>query len=209
MLPEIDLDVMVAAGFDRAAALIEDLRARVAFIHEYEPGRYRLHDLFRDFVRHQVEFAAVASSANGCPTLGQILEESGSVTQALRLYVDSHSSDDALRVLAAHGIRLLDSGFAEELESLIAASLGNAFEKSAVVMGCEGCWISCAADSTKAIARLRVPRSIKSTRLRGALDVSFGRAPHNSKRTPMDLLSDLLCRARDCQIRSGRRVKRS
>ena len=93
LLPEIDLDVMVAAGFDRAAALIEDLRARVAFIHEYEPGRYRLHDLFRDFVRHQVKLRGSGVQRERFTTLGQILEEPGSVTQALRLYVDSNSAE--------------------------------------------------------------------------------------------------------------------
>ena len=95
MLPEIDLDVMVAAGFDHAAAVVEDLRARVAFIHEYEPGRYRLHDLFRDFARYQVQLRGSGLQRERLARLGQILEESGSVAQALRLYVDSNSPDEA------------------------------------------------------------------------------------------------------------------
>ena len=55
LLPEINLDVMIAAGFDRASALLKDLRERVAFIHEDDSGRFRLHDLFRDFVLNEFE----------------------------------------------------------------------------------------------------------------------------------------------------------
>ena len=44
----------VAAGFDDAAAIIESLRERVAFISVLDAGVYKLHDLFRDFVQRQV-----------------------------------------------------------------------------------------------------------------------------------------------------------
>jgi len=138
LLPEIDLNVMIAAGFDRAIALIEDLRARVAFIHEYEPGRYRLHDLFRDFVRYQVELQGSGEQRERLAKLGQILEQAGSITQALRLYVDSNAADDALRLLAAHGVRLLDAGFGDDLENLMAAPLGAAFDRQPVVGGLRG-----------------------------------------------------------------------
>jgi len=138
LLPEIDLNIMIAAGFDRAIALIEDLRGRVAFIHEYEPGRYRLHDLFRDFVRYQVELRGSGEQRERLAALGQILEQAGNITQALRLYVDSNGADDALRLLTVHGVRLLDAGFADELENLMAAPLGSAFDRHPVVAGLRG-----------------------------------------------------------------------
>jgi DNA-binding NarL/FixJ family response regulator len=193
LLPEIDLEVMVAAGFDRATALIEDLRARVAFIHEYEPGRYRLHDLFRDFVRHQVELRGSGAQRERLSTLGQVLEQRGNVTQALRLYVDSNSSNDALRLLTAHGIRLLDSGFADELESLTAASLGSAFEKSAVVTGLRGLLDLARGRYDEGDRKIeRSARSIETMELRAQLTLRL--AVHRSSRasSPVDLLSTLL-----------------
>ncbi|MGB6061395.1 MAG: LuxR C-terminal-related transcriptional regulator [Candidatus Aquilonibacter sp.] len=193
LLPEIDLEVMVAAGFDRATALIEDMRARVAFIHEYEPGRYRLHDLFRDFVRHQVELRGSVVQRDRLTTLGQILEEQGSVAQALRLYVDSNSPDDALRLLTSHGIRMLDNGFADELESLTSAPLGKAFEKSAVVTGLRGLLDLTRGRYDEAERKIaRSVRSIESLELRGQLLLRLAVQRTYTDASPIDLLASLL-----------------
>jgi ATP/maltotriose-dependent transcriptional regulator MalT len=193
MLPEIDLDVMVAAGFDQASALIEDLRARVAFIHEYEPGRYRLHDLFRDFARYQVQLRGSGLQRERLARLGQILEESGSVAQALRLYVDSNSPEDALRLLTAHGVRLLDGGFADELETLTAAPLGAAFEKSPVVVGLRGLLDLTRGRYDEGDRKIaRSARLIESLELRGQLTLRLAVHRKNRGADPTDLLAPLL-----------------
>ncbi|MGB6985903.1 MAG: LuxR C-terminal-related transcriptional regulator [Candidatus Aquilonibacter sp.] len=190
MLPEIDLDVMVSAGFDRASALIEDLRARVAFIHEYEPGRYRLHDLFRDFARYQIQLRGSGLQRERLARLGQILEESGSIAQALRLYVDSNSPEDALRLLNEHGVRLLDSGFADELETLTAAPLGSAFEKSPIVVGLRGLLDLTRGRYDEGDRKIaRSARLIESPELRGQLTLRL--AVHRTNRG-VDLLAPLL-----------------
>src|SRR6202011_5246314 len=54
-LPRLETRLAVAAGFDDAAAIIELLRERVAFISVLDTGVYKLHDLFRDFVQRQVQ----------------------------------------------------------------------------------------------------------------------------------------------------------
>ncbi len=54
-LPRLETRLAVAAGFDDAAAIIESLRERVAFITVVETGVYKLHSLFRDFVQRQVQ----------------------------------------------------------------------------------------------------------------------------------------------------------
>jgi len=193
LLPEIDLDVMVAAGFDRAIALIEDLRGRVAFIHEYEPGRYRLHDLFRDFVRHQVELRGSTAQRDRLTLLGQILEHRGQVTQALRLYVDSNSPDEALRLLAAHGVRLLDNGFADELESLTSAALGKAFEKSAVVGALRGLLDLMRGRYDEGDRKIaRAAHSIESIELRGEITLRLAVHRWNRGVSPTDLLEPIL-----------------
>ncbi len=53
-LPRLETRIAVAAGFDDAAAIIEALRERVAFITVLDAGVYKLHDLFRDFVQRQL-----------------------------------------------------------------------------------------------------------------------------------------------------------
>ena len=122
-------------------------------------------------------------------TLGQILEKSGNVAQALRLYVDSHSAKDALRVLTAHGVDLLDTGFADELESLIAASLGNAFEKSPVVTGLRGLLDLVRGRFDEGDRKIaRSAGQSNRLELRGAVVLAVRGAPAQLERTPMDLL---------------------
>jgi ATP/maltotriose-dependent transcriptional regulator MalT len=193
MLPEIDLDVMVAAGFDRANALIEDLRGRVAFIHEYEPGRYRLHDLFREFARHQVKLRGSGSQRERLTRLGQILEKSGNIVQALRLYVDSGSADDSLRLLAVHGVRLLDSGFADELESLAATPLGTTFERSPVIVGLRGLVDLVRGKYDEGDRKIaRSVGAIHSPELRGQLTLRLAVHRANRRTDPKELLASLL-----------------
>jgi DNA-binding NarL/FixJ family response regulator len=169
------------------------LRARVAFIHEYEPGRYRLHDLFRDFVRHQVELRGSGVQRDRLTALGQILEAQGSVTQALRLYVDSNSPDDALRLLTSHGVRMLDNGFADELESLTSAPLGKAFEKNAVVVGLRGLLDLARGRYDEAERKIaRSARSIDSLEIRGQLLLRLAVQRTYSDVSPIDLLVSLL-----------------
>jgi ATP/maltotriose-dependent transcriptional regulator MalT len=193
MLPEIDLDVMIAAGFDRASATIEDLRARVAFIHEYEPGRYRLHDLFRDFARYQLQLSGSGVQRERLAKLGEILEESGALAQAIRLYVDSNSPENVLRLLSAQGVRLLDAGFADDLEAVTSATLGNAYERSPVVTGMRGLL-----DLTRGRYEegerkiLRSVEAIGAPELRGQLTVRLAVNLLRRDASPRDVLTSLL-----------------
>jgi len=138
LLPDLDLDVMIAAGFDRTKAMIEELRARVAFVSETEPGRYRLHDLFREYLLHELDLRGSEARRERLARLGQILEDRGKVAEALRLYVNAQSPGDATRLLEAHGLPLLDSGFADDLEGVCSARLGDVYERSAIVVGIRG-----------------------------------------------------------------------
>lgn len=196
LLPEIDLNILVAAGFDRAIALIEDLRARVAFIHEYEPGRYRLHDLFRDFVRYQVELRGSSEQRERLAQLGQILEQAGSISQALRLYVDSGAADSALRLLTVHGVNLLDSGFADDLENLTGAPLGNAYEKNPVVIGLRGLLDLTRGRYDEGDRKIaRSVGSVDAPELRGQLTLRLAAHRANRGISPLDLLSPILMEA--------------
>ncbi len=138
LLPEVDLAVMIAAGFDRAAAMIADLRARVAFIHEDEPGRFRLHDMFKEFALHEASLRGSDALTQSRSHLGGVLEGMGRIAQALRLYVESGSAKDSLRILTAHGVHLLDNGFADELDFATSTAIGDGYDRDPVVEGLRG-----------------------------------------------------------------------
>jgi DNA-binding CsgD family transcriptional regulator len=138
LLPDVDIQVLVAAGFDRAAAMIADLRARVAFIHEDEPGRFRLHDMFKEFVLYQASMRGSDALTKSRARIGRVLEGLGQLAQALRLYVESGAAEDCLRILTSQGMRLLDGGFADEIDFATSMSLGDAYDRDPVVSGLRG-----------------------------------------------------------------------
>jgi|SRR5579863_3132104 len=138
LLPTIDLDVMVAAGFDRAAGLVNSLRERSAFIQERTPGSYRLHDLFREFVLHQRELRTGNDSRAVAATVGGALERLGRVVPALHLYAEHRDAASVERLLDEHGLDLLTRGFADEIEVALKAGLARSPESEATVVGLRG-----------------------------------------------------------------------
>ncbi|MDE2480844.1 MAG: hypothetical protein KGN02_01475 [bacterium] len=139
LLPEVEIDVLAAAGYERAVGAIEDLRQRVAFIQETERGDlYRLHDLFRDFVLYQLRLRGGDVLRSRAILLGTVLESTGRVSSALRLYVENYAPDDALRVLEAHGVALISRGFADEVRSAALAPLWKSFDEQPVLVALQG-----------------------------------------------------------------------
>jgi ATP/maltotriose-dependent transcriptional regulator MalT len=107
-LPEISLDVLRYAGYTRAKATIEKLRDRVAFIYPERPGVYRCHDLFRDFLQHQVELDGDRAVLQFQRRVASALEACGDLPSALRIYINMHSQSEVLRILQTHGFALLE-----------------------------------------------------------------------------------------------------
>ncbi len=110
LLSEIDVDVMVAIGFDRARKLISDLRERVAFLYEVRPGVYRCHDLFRDFVLHQLKLEGEAETNRLRCLIAGAMETLKRPHVALRLYADALAEPDVLRLVEIYGFDLLATG---------------------------------------------------------------------------------------------------
>jgi DNA-binding CsgD family transcriptional regulator/tetratricopeptide (TPR) repeat protein len=119
LLDEFDAPLMVATGFDRAAGMIDDLRQRVAFVHEQHPGVYRLHDLFRDFVRHQLTLRGESAVRERSNAVAAVLESLGRAVPALRLYAGAGNTGAVLRLLSERGLDLLSRGFADDVASVM------------------------------------------------------------------------------------------
>lgn len=120
-LPEIDLEVMRHAGYDRAKAVVEALRQRVSFIYPDRPGVYRCHDLFRDFVQHQVELEGDDAARALRLRAAGVLEEMGRTAAALTLYAHARAHENAVRVLSTRGFDLMEHAHADTVIAAINA----------------------------------------------------------------------------------------
>ncbi|MFN2450431.1 MAG: LuxR C-terminal-related transcriptional regulator [Candidatus Baltobacteraceae bacterium] len=120
-LPEIDIEVLRHAGYAKAKALVESLRDRVAFIYNDRPGVYRAHDLFADFLRHEVEIAGDEAVAQTRLCAARALEASGALAAALRGYAAIKAPDDIVRLLGAHGFDLVEQAHGDAVGEAIAA----------------------------------------------------------------------------------------
>jgi serine/threonine-protein kinase PknK len=109
-LPRMETRLAVAAGFDDAAAIIESLRERVAFISVLDTGVYKLHDLFRDFVQRQVQLDGDEALRDAQVTAGRLLEKMEMFGEALERFVDARAATEVERVLAAYNFTLLEKG---------------------------------------------------------------------------------------------------
>lgn len=118
-LPEIDLEVLHAAGYAKGKALVEDLRDRVSFIYPDRPGVYRCHDLFRDFLQHQVELEGALAAESTARRAGSALEAAGHVAPALNVFTQARATDDVLRVLERVGFHLMEHGHADVVQSAL------------------------------------------------------------------------------------------
>lgn len=107
-LPIIDVDVLERAGFDRAFQLVERLRERTAFIYEESPRLYQCHELFREFLRHEVALGGKRSQQAVQERAARALEASGDVEHAIAAYAAAGAQLDVLRLLEHHGFDLLE-----------------------------------------------------------------------------------------------------
>jgi len=115
-LPRLETRLAVAAGFDDAAAIIESLRERVAFISVVDAGVYKLHDLFRDFVLRQIGLEGDGALHDARLHAAEVLEAVGMPGIALERYVEARAIDAIERVISIHNFKLLDSGHYDVVE---------------------------------------------------------------------------------------------
>ena len=80
-------DVAIAETFGSMQEFAGDLRRGVAFLSEVEPGRYRYHDLFGDFLDSELRRQGAATWAGVHCVGGLLLEERGVDAAALTLYL--------------------------------------------------------------------------------------------------------------------------
>jgi ATP/maltotriose-dependent transcriptional regulator MalT len=139
LLPQIELNVMIAAGFDNAAALLEEIRARAAFVQEeaHGSGRYRLHDLFRDFVLRQLTMRGDEAARKTKIRMAQALLSRHRAAPALRLFAQAGDHESILAMLREKGLSLVMHGHADEVEHAVRA-VRSAAPNDPYVLGLSG-----------------------------------------------------------------------
>lgn len=109
-LPLLEPRLAVASGYDDASALIDQLLERVAFVSVLEPGVYKLHDLFRDFVQRQVARDGDCAMREARITAGRTLEVAGLMGPALERYLEARARPEIEALLVQANLDLLEAG---------------------------------------------------------------------------------------------------
>jgi ATP/maltotriose-dependent transcriptional regulator MalT len=136
-LPDIDFEVLSAAGFPNARKTLDGLRRRVTFIGVEHPERYKCHDLFIEFLRYRVETDGIGARAIQL-NVANALERQDRVADAVRAYAAARSESDVLRLLVDHGLDLNDTGYSDVIVMAIAALSPETQASSAIVIALRG-----------------------------------------------------------------------
>ena len=137
-LPEIDLEVLRHAGYAKAKAMIEALRDRVAFIYPDRPNVYRCHDLFRDFLQHEVELRGDAAAEEVQRRVARALEDAERVPYALQLYASMGAEADIVRLLRENGFQLMEQAHEDAVLHAIEALSAETRATDPLVLGLRG-----------------------------------------------------------------------
>jgi len=120
-LTEIDLRVLCAAGFDRSETIIEELRHRVAFIYKEDAGRYRCHDLFRDFLQYELRIRGDRAYREAQLSAARAVRDVGHHPLALALFAQGGAIEESTAMIEQHGLDLIEHGHGDAVSR--AASL--------------------------------------------------------------------------------------
>jgi LuxR family maltose regulon positive regulatory protein len=191
VLPHIDVGVLRLAGYDDALGRIEELRARGAFVvpDGERDGRYLCHDLFRDFVRRQIELEGGDAMRLSKARAGEALERSANITEALSLYAQAEDRESVLRLLDRYGIALYEDGHADAIAGALEA-LDAAGRSHGIPLALRAQMDAGAGRYDRAIAQLRrAAGEVRSAEMRGKIVLWAARAAINSwAQSPEELL---------------------
>lgn len=134
-LPSIDVSVLEVAGYHTSARILEAVRRRATFLSLESPGKYKCHDLFREFLRGQLERTDPATGRRLQEKAADALERGGDVVAALRLYARLHAADAVLRLLRENGFDLMDHSHGDVVESSLRTLPADVRSSDAVILG--------------------------------------------------------------------------
>ncbi len=112
-------DDALAEAYDGSAETLVQLRRRATFLTATGPAEYRYHDLFRDFLEHELRRTGAAEWFDTLVRAGRLLEARGEPARALALFVRAGSVPDVARVVERDGFALFERGAGEALAAAL------------------------------------------------------------------------------------------
>lgn len=116
---------------------LAELRRRIAFLNETQPGQYRYHDLFKDFLETELRRSGEEAWARAIRTGAAILENREDYSGALVLYTKARASGDLARLIRDRAFALFERGESDHLAAAIAAIPERARQDDAMLLGVE------------------------------------------------------------------------
>jgi ATP/maltotriose-dependent transcriptional regulator MalT len=188
-LPSVDVSTLEIAGHYTSARVLEAVRRRATFLSLESPGRYKCHDLFREFLRRQIEIAEPAEAKRLQEKAADTLERAGDVVAALRVHAQLHATDAVLRLLRAHGFDLMDRSRGDVVESALRVVPPDVRSSDAIILGLRAQRAADAGHLERAEALFKSAlRVVKEPDIKATLSLRLAIMLVNSGRSAADLL---------------------
>ncbi len=137
------LGTAVLPSFDEATAdalgmppgQLDALRRSVTFITAAADGRFRYHDLFRDFLERELRRLGATAWFDAHVGAGALLEGRGDDAAAVAVYTKVGAVDEIAAIVARTGIALLERGAADMLAQALDALPERTRAENAAVLG--------------------------------------------------------------------------
>ena len=155
LLPEIDVGLLVLAGFPDALQMLENVRRRTSLLEEGAGGTYRCATLFREFLRQRAELSGKDGQRVPHFLAARALETAGKVEAALDAYGAAQKKAEILRMLEHHGFDLLERGRADVVSRATEALTGETRQGNPRILALRGVVQSLAGNPARAEALLR------------------------------------------------------
>jgi ATP/maltotriose-dependent transcriptional regulator MalT len=114
-------DVAMAQALGGTAEFIAELRHGVAFLTEIEPGQYRYHDLFREYLENELARRGETARQRALALGARLLEERDDLPGSLVLYAKAKDPASILRAIESQGFALFERGEADALTTALEA----------------------------------------------------------------------------------------
>ncbi|MDB5071565.1 MAG: hypothetical protein JWM87_2676, partial [Candidatus Eremiobacteraeota bacterium] len=115
-------DVGMAEQLGATPEFLAELRRSVTFLSTSSDAEYRYHDLFREFLEHELRRSGASEWYGAHVEAGELLERRhGAEASALALFARVGAVGHIVRVVESHGIGLLERGESELLATALDA----------------------------------------------------------------------------------------
>lgn len=128
-------NVEIAQALGATPEFVSHLRSNLAFLTEVNPGEYRYHDLFRDFLESELRRSGESEWTRAVCEAAQLLENRAQYADALTLYTKAHAAKGIVRIVERYGFSLFERGQSEPLAAALAVLPEKERQSNAAALG--------------------------------------------------------------------------